>query len=118
FYTFPLSALVLSSPYAASFPIKRPSLFLHDALPIWPFFQLEFEKATITYNVNENSKEVVAVWKDGTQKTYENPEEYHLSKLSTRSEEHTSELQSRFDLVCRLLLEQNKRRRRTHLTTP
>src|SRR5699024_12389147 len=26
-------------------------------------------------------------------------------KLPTRSEEHTSELQSRFDLVCRLLLE-------------
>src|SRR5699024_12158749 len=26
-----------------------------------------------------------------------------------RSEEHTSELQSRFDLVCRLLLEQKKR---------
>src|SRR5699024_11830913 len=26
--------------------------------------------------------------------------------LATRSEEHTSELQSRFDLVCRLLLEQ------------
>src|SRR5699024_11246263 len=28
----------------------------------------------------------------------------HLKKLA-RSEEHTSELQSRFDLVCRLLLE-------------
>src|SRR6202046_5957483 len=27
------------------------------------------------------------------------------SALPTRSEEHTSELQSRFDLVCRLLLE-------------
>src|SRR5207249_8177602 len=27
---------------------------------------------------------------------------------SPRSEEHTSELQSRFDLVCRLLLEKNK----------
>src|SRR5699024_11658571 len=27
------------------------------------------------------------------------------SRLKTRSEEHTSELQSRFDLVCRLLLE-------------
>src|SRR5699024_11239403 len=27
---------------------------------------------------------------------------------ATRSEEHTSELQSRFDLVCRLLLEKNK----------
>src|SRR5699024_12834443 len=28
--------------------------------------------------------------------------------LETRSEEHTSELQSRFDLVCRLLLEKKK----------
>src|SRR5699024_12493471 len=34
----------------------------------------------------------------------------HLSHLSpyARSEEHTSELQSRFDLVCRLLLEKKK----------
>src|SRR5207249_8881532 len=34
-----------------------------------------------------------------------------------RSEEHTSELQSRFDLVCRLLLEKKKRTtvRRAHL---
>src|SRR5699024_12471537 len=30
------------------------------------------------------------------------------SFLWTRSEEHTSELQSRFDLVCRLLLEKKK----------
>src|SRR5437868_11028942 len=30
----------------------------------------------------------------------------------TRSEEHTSELQSRFDLVCRLLLEKKKNRQR------
>src|SRR5437868_9819895 len=29
--------------------------------------------------------------------------------LGSRSEEHTSELQSRFDLVCRLLLEKKKR---------
>src|SRR5207249_11061639 len=29
-------------------------------------------------------------------------------RLATRSEEHTSELQSRFDLVCRLLLEKKK----------
>src|SRR5207249_6702197 len=28
---------------------------------------------------------------------------------ATRSEEHTSELQSRFDLVCRLLLEKKKK---------
>src|SRR5207249_11344130 len=30
---------------------------------------------------------------------------------TTRSEEHTSELQSRFDLVCRLLLEKKKKKK-------
>src|SRR5699024_11496255 len=34
-------------------------------------------------------------------------------RLSRRSEEHTSELQSRFDLVCRLLLEKKKKKERT-----
>src|SRR5207249_10284744 len=33
-----------------------------------------------------------------------------------RSEEHTSELQSRFDLVCRLLLEKKKRKRNSPQT--
>src|SRR5438034_2845159 len=32
----------------------------------------------------------------------------------TRSEEHTSELQSHSDLVCRLLLEKKKKRKKTH----
>src|SRR5438067_10764594 len=32
----------------------------------------------------------------------------------SRSEEHTSELQSRFDLVCRLLLEKKKKKKLTH----
>src|SRR5207249_8113102 len=32
-------------------------------------------------------------------------------ELIVRSEEHTSELQSRFDLVCRLLLEKKKKKR-------
>src|SRR5688500_20119137 len=36
------------------------------------------------------------------------------SKESTRSEEHTSELQSPCNLVCRLLLEKKK----THILTP
>src|SRR5689334_23418782 len=31
-----------------------------------------------------------------------------------RSEEHTSELQSQFHLVCRLLLEKKKKKRETH----
>src|SRR5699024_12878580 len=33
-------------------------------------------------------------------------------RVSPRSEEHTSELQSRFDLVCRLLLEKKKNKQR------
>src|SRR5699024_12428181 len=39
--------------------------------------------------------------------------------LNKRSEEHTSELQSRFDLVCRLLLEKKKNHHkiRSHLET-
>src|SRR5699024_12082854 len=36
---------------------------------------------------------------------------------STRSEEHTSELQSRFDLVCRLLLEKKKKNKTHEKTT-
>src|SRR5699024_11790897 len=35
----------------------------------------------------------------------------NLTSAYIRSEEHTSELQSRFDLVCRLLLEKKKKRK-------
>src|SRR5699024_12320501 len=38
----------------------------------------------------------------------------HVDISDDRSEEHTSELQSRFDIVCRLLLEKKNTR---HLTT-
>src|SRR5207249_11991928 len=38
------------------------------------------------------------------------PERFAIRKsICHRSEEHTSELQSRFDLVCRLLLEKKKK---------
>src|SRR5258707_4169183 len=38
---------------------------------------------------------------------------WFVNKLVTRSEEHTSELQSRQYLVCRLLLEKKKKKKRT-----
>ena len=38
-------------------------------------------------------------------------------RLTVRSEEHTSELQSRFDLVCRLLLEKKKKKNTRTSTT-
>src|SRR5690349_24232905 len=37
---------------------------------------------------------------------------FHTHNAQSRSEEHTSELQSRRDLVCRLLLEKKKPQRR------
>src|SRR5438067_2726092 len=41
----------------------------------------------------------------------------HPRPATTRSEEHTSELQSRFDLVCRLLLEKKKQQTRSIVST-
>src|SRR5688572_32066890 len=37
---------------------------------------------------------------------------YFLALLSVRSEEHTSELQSQSNLVCRLLLEKKKKKKK------
>src|SRR3989449_1842686 len=39
--------------------------------------------------------------------------EMRLARLGIRSEEHTSELQSRLHLVCRLLLEKKKKKKKT-----
>src|SRR5207249_7539078 len=44
---------------------------------------------------------------------WRHPSDHHrvtvmIGRMTPRSEEHTSELQSRFDLVCRLLLEKKK----------
>src|SRR3989440_901339 len=39
---------------------------------------------------------------------------FYCKRYESRSEEHTSELQSRSDLVCRLLLEKKKNTRPTH----
>src|SRR5438105_8149066 len=41
------------------------------------------------------------------------PRKHEEPVLMSRSEEHTSELQSRVDLVCRLLLEKEKKRKMT-----
>src|SRR2546426_5141613 len=42
---------------------------------------------------------------------------YRDGKVVTRSEEHTSELQSPCNLVCRLLLEKKKKKIHVHITT-
>src|SRR5690349_23989864 len=63
------------------------TLSLHDALPIYPAWQVCMWKPATSPSGEVGSGAVVPAW---------------------RSEEHTSELQSRRDLVCRLLLEKKK----------
>src|SRR5437868_12548394 len=64
------------------------TLSLHDALPIYHFGQRGLREAG-------EDRELAVRQRDDRQ--------------HERSEEHTSELQSRFDLVCRLLLEKKKK---------
>src|SRR2546428_13578242 len=67
------------------------TLSLHDALPIYSLREIAL------------ANDVAAL--DRRDVTYGSPGR----SGETRSEEHTSELQSRSDLVCRLLLEKKKK---------
>src|SRR5690625_6034184 len=80
-------------------PPPRSTLFsLHDALPI-----------LINYIHNKQQR------KEGIVKS-NIAASFQASVVDVRSEEHTSELQSRGHLVCRLLLEKKKRKKTTKIT--
>src|SRR5690349_22199156 len=84
--------------------IRRPprsTLFPHDALPISASAPNIGPKNTPSRS--PNSAELCSEFAPGTSLT-------PSSFVFERSEEHTSELQSRRDLVCRLLLEKKKRK--------
>src|SRR5699024_11570436 len=104
-----------SSPHAPpSDPTPTYSLSLHDALPICrsinlisPSYPYMFIRLSSSLQLNlVNHRRLT---KDPSYLSYiENCPHSILATVITshlRSEEHTSELQSRFDLVCRLLLE-------------
>src|SRR5690606_42070637 len=89
------------------------TLSLHDALPIYSFyvrvFQNDFESCFYTFCICSSSyvKEVCRLKSSMFDKIHrchsKTSSVYHTTYV--RSEEHTSELQSRENLVCRLLLE-------------
>src|SRR5207249_10524639 len=89
------------------------TLSLHDALPIllglalWPpTAEARHLKVYSPYALDKGEAEV-AYWFDAfldTPLATSGP----FPRERLRSEEHTSELQSRFDLVCRLLLEKKQ----------
>src|SRR5207249_10303221 len=92
-------------------------LSLHDALPILSMESVAREcnvtKPTIYYYFDNKSELFLAsllkmlVVMEASIKDF-------LKNDDPRSEEHTSELQSRFDLVCRLLLEKKKKKITKH----
>src|SRR5690606_41922396 len=100
----------LACPFSASLfffnataPTAIYTLSLHDALPILPFRAKSVEIISmLTW-----SPERVTRFGLLTQATSTDCEG---ERYSVRSEEHTSELQSRENLVCRLLLEKKKER--------
>src|SRR5699024_12321736 len=77
------------------------SLSLHDALPIF-LFPLNVRLLPCTFYILITFPIIDLL--DLLPTLLLDPLLFDLEKL-LRSEEHTSELQSRFDLVCRLLLE-------------
>src|SRR5207247_10545906 len=78
------------------------TLSLHDALPIWGA-ALEAGKQAGSNWGSLLGRSVLSLVDAGAEGRVENGR-----IKQTRSEEHTSELQSRVDLVCRLLLEKKK----------
>src|SRR5438105_13873196 len=78
-------------------PTEIYTLSLHDALPIW------FGSASCTTTTP-------APTRAKRSRSKPPPEPISPAGRSCRSEEHTSELQSRVDLVCRLLLEKKNTR--------
>src|SRR5699024_11299356 len=63
------------------------------------------------YNISKLDLKTIASVDDNVDKSlmeYISGFSHNIADVWTRSEEHTSELQSRFDLVCRLLLEKKK----------
>src|SRR5699024_2277817 len=68
-----------------------------------------FLEAEVLPVVVKLCREFNARQKIGHQTMHTSSNDTELIKRRNRSEEHTSELQSRFDLVCRLLLEKKNR---------
>src|SRR5204862_6315676 len=77
-------------------------LSLHDALPIWNHVVV-VHRVVLLARLRVEVSDRVDVVHDLVQAARQDLRQ--ILELASRSEEHTSELQSRRDLVCRLLLE-------------
>src|SRR3712207_7638426 len=93
------------------------TLSLHDALPIWvPWARIAFPHARASVCVPRAITTVTALVL-GCASTCSTSASAPGASRSARSEEHTSELQSRQYLVCRLLLEKKNTNHTSSLTS-
>src|SRR5438309_8611924 len=67
-------------------------------------------EAPFSVRIPDVLQDVFLIEKDG--KKYPNTKGWAYAEPFVRSEEHTSELQSQFHLVCRLLLEKKKKKKK------
>src|SRR5690554_7600891 len=81
------------------------TLSLHDALPISKEGDKIEVRAKVSFYENRGDYQLIV---DAMKPAGEGALLLAFQKLKERSEEHTSELQSRPHLVCRLLLEKKK----------
>src|SRR5699024_12870599 len=80
---------------------------------LFPYTTLFRSEEIVSFSSVKSFKTIIistSLIEDGTYSLYQNNTHSGTLSNGVRSEEHTSELQSRFDLVCRLLLEKKKKK--------
>src|SRR3712207_7701087 len=85
------------------------TLSLHDALPIWG------PRGLATRSITRRSSRRPSPSPRPATSSWSKPSPRSSPAPAWRSEEHTSELQSRQYLVCRLLLEKKKKKAKVNL---
>src|SRR2546430_13566395 len=80
------------------------TLSLHDALPI----SSSVARRRATFSISLEASTAVTFAPPRARSNAARPVPVPTSRITRRSEEHTSELQSQSNLVCRLLLEKKK----------
>src|SRR5689334_25004116 len=88
-------------------PTEIYTLSLHDALPIWG---REYSACNGTTAADTLNNGISACKRRSLRTGVSRRDTLDPSLRGWRSEEHTSELQSQFHLVCRLLLEKKKKK--------
>src|SRR5699024_12848886 len=110
------SLLLSSSHLPATATTALYTLSLHDALPILPEKPNQAKAVIqIAHGMAEHILRYEQFAEYLTTQGYIVYGHDHRGHGDHRSEEHTSELQSRFDLVCRLLLEKKKNKNTKHI---